>query len=236
VSLDPALSLRRVARETWRSFTANWPRLLALAAVVEVPLVIVEVTLHVVPGIRGLLAHDALAPVVLLVMLYGSLSHYFFAGVLERFVGADRLGHGAPTLGSIVRELPWGRLVIADLLLTAMIGIGLVLFIVPGLVVATWFALTLPLVNLEDLSVGAAFRRSGELVRPHARTVGILTIGTFVVPELILAAVVGGTSTGNVALDALVHAVPAVLLLPLAALPVVVATFDLAARHPRTTA
>lgn len=226
-----SLSVRRIARETGRSFAADWPRLLAIAAVIELPLVVVEVTLHVVPGVRSLFEHDALVPVVLLVMVYGSLSHYFLAGVVERFVHADRAGHPAPTLGAIVRDLPWSRLIAADLLLTTCIGIGLVFFVVPGLAAATWFALTLPLVNLEGRRVLDAFRRSVELVRGHAWRVAAITVSTFLGPELVIAAVVAAGSTGHVVADALVHAVPATLLLPLAALPVVLTTFDLVDIH-----
>ena len=51
-------------------------------------------------------------------MIYGALSHHFFAGLLERVVSAERHGHRHPTLGEVVRNLPWHRLVVADLILT----------------------------------------------------------------------------------------------------------------------
>jgi len=226
-----ALSLRRIGRETGHRFAAHWVRLLALAALVEVPLVVMEVTLHVAPGVRSFFDRDAVLPLVLVVAVYGSLSHYFFAGVLERFVTADREGAAAPTMGAIGRELPWGRLVVADLALTGSIALGLLLLVVPGLVVATWFALTLPLINIEDRGVADAFRRSAELVRGQAWTVAFVTISTLVVPEAVLAVVVASVSTGHVVADAAVHAAVATVLLPLAALPIVIVAYDLIERR-----
>ncbi len=129
----------------------------------------------------------------------------------------------------MVRGLPWARLIAADLLLTALILAGLAAFVVPGLVVMTWFAVVLPLVNLERRPVPATFARSYHLVRGHSWRVALVAVTAFVIPEVVIAVVANVTPTGNVALDALVHAIPAVILLPLAALPIV--DHDLRARR-----
>jgi len=227
VPADPHLSERRILAESWRLLRGNQARLFALAAAIELPLVVVEVTLHVAPGVRSLLQWDALAPVVAIVLLYGSLSHYFFAGVLERFVTADRLRAPAPTLGQVVRDLPWFHLLVADVVLTVAIAAGLLLFIVPGILVATWFALTLPLINLEDLRPMAAFRRSASLVQGHAWTVGGITVATFVAPELFLGVTAAASDGFETLASLFIQAAVATLLLPIAALPLVVTTYDL---------
>src|SRR6185295_6003709 len=54
---------------------------------------------------------------------------------------------------------------VAAILAGLGIVVGLVLLIVPGLVLMTWWAVIIPVVVLEKRSAGEAFTRSRELVR-----------------------------------------------------------------------
>ena len=119
------------------------------------------------------------------------------------------------------------RLVIADLILTTGFVAGLALFMLPGLLVATWFALTLPLINLEGLTVQSAFARSYTLVRGHSWRVAALGVGAFLLPQVILGSILRISATGVALGDLVLHAAAAIALLPVASLPLVVATFDL---------
>ena len=59
--------------------------------------------------------------------------------------------------------------------------LGAALFVVPGLIVFTLFCLVGPLINIEDIGVRAAFRRSAELVRRTVWPTFLLaTIPTYV--------------------------------------------------------
>jgi hypothetical protein len=51
------------------------------------------------------------------------------------------------------------------------IALGLVLLIVPGLILLTWWCLIVPVIVLERKHVGESFSRSRELVRGHGWTV-----------------------------------------------------------------
>ena len=191
---------------------------------------VAEIALQVTPSLENFVEGSVvISGGVLIVLIYGSLSHHFLAGLLERVVAADRHGHRRPSLGEVVRGLPWARLIVADLVLTALILAGLAAFVVPGLVVMTWFAVVLPLVNLERRPVPATFARSYHLVRGHSWRVAFVAVTAFAIPEIVIAVVAIATHTGNVALDALVHAIPAVILLPLSALPIVIMAFELVA-------
>jgi hypothetical protein len=228
------LSIRGILRETIAVWWRDIRSLTVLAALLEIPIVLADIALHVTPGLRGFADGTLLITRgLLVVILYGALSHHFLAGILERVVGADRHGHERPTVGEVLRDLPWTRLIVADVLLTAMILLGLSLFVVPGLVAMTWFAVVLPIINLERRSVGASFRRSYELVRGHSWRVAAVAIVAFAVPETIVGFVGDRAHTGNVVLDALAHAAPAIVLMPLAALPIVIVTFDLVAIDAR---
>jgi hypothetical protein len=232
-SYDPAvrtLSLASILSDTVSIWRRDLRPLTILAAALEIPIVLAEVALHITPSLADFVEGSVVVSGgVLVVLIYGSLSHHFLAGLLERVVAADRHGHRRPSLGEVLRRLPWSRLIAADLVLTALILAGLAAFVVPGLVAMTWFAVVLPLINLERRPVLATFSRSYHLVRGHSWRVALVAVTAFVVPEVVLGIVAAFTDTGNATLDALVHAIPAVILLPLAALPIVIMTFELVA-------
>ena len=87
-----------------------------------------------------------------------------YAGVLDKVVGAHLHGHPDLTLRQIWDVLPLGRLAAADVLLALATLVGLVLFVVPGVVLFTLWSLVGPVITIEDRSVFSAFRRSWRLV------------------------------------------------------------------------
>jgi hypothetical protein len=102
-----------------------------------------------------------------LVLLVSTFGLTFYSGLLERLVGAVERGHEAPAVGETLRTLPYVRLLVADGILWVLGGVASLAFVIPGLIVTTLFALIGPLINMEDLSVRAAFRRSASLVAPR---------------------------------------------------------------------
>jgi hypothetical protein len=88
------------------------------------------------------------------------LTPVFFAGYLDEVIGKEYFDGHRRTWKEIARELPWGNLIVADILLIAGIEIGLALLIVPGIVFCTWFALVGPVVVQERRRVIDAFRRT----------------------------------------------------------------------------
>jgi uncharacterized membrane protein len=70
---------------------------------------------------------------------------------------------------------------VAGLLAGLGIVLGLVLLIVPGLILMTWWALVIPVVVLEGSPAGAAFTRSRELVRGYGWNVfGVIVLAILV--------------------------------------------------------
>ena len=65
-----------------------------------------------------------------------------------------------------------GTLIISGILAGLGIAVGLVLLIVPGLILLTWWCLIVPVIVLEGRQVGEAFTRSRELVLAVALTLG----------------------------------------------------------------
>ena len=87
--------------------------------------------------------------------------------MLERLVGSVERNETPQPIRQVLRTLPWGRLLLAELVLFFIDGIAASARLVPGLVVGTLFALVGPLINLLDVSVPDAFRRSIKVVWPH---------------------------------------------------------------------
>ena len=147
-------------------------RRVALAALlILVPMDILVTTMTAVLrdiGEAADLVSLALASAVGAASLAGTvLGLTFFAGVLDRVVAVDQYGHPDASLLEVLRKLPFGRLVLASFLTSAVILAGLVLFVVPGVVLLVLFSVVGPLIVIEELSVVRALLRSMRLVWPH---------------------------------------------------------------------
>jgi len=95
------------------------------------------------------------------------LGPVLFAGFLEAAVGSEHYGEGRRTVGEVLRTLPWGRLVVADIVLVTATMVTAAFFVIPSLVVYSLFCLVGPLVNMRGHVVLKAFSESFRLVRPH---------------------------------------------------------------------
>lgn len=96
-----------------------------------------------------------------------SLGLTFYSGMLERLVGSVERNEPPQSIHIVMRTLPWGRLILAELILLVLSATAAAFALLPGLVVDTLFALVGPLINLLDSRVPQALRRSVQLVWPH---------------------------------------------------------------------
>lgn len=155
---------RRIARTYWR-----WaPSLLLLALIVFVPLGLLDaLTEHAEIGSldfdNDFQLFAAVAGIVALTIT-GLLGEVFYSGAVA--ISLTHHEHGqAPPLREIARRLNFKRLIGVDLLFGAVIAIGLLLLVAPGVAAFVWFGLAGPLVEIENQTVRGAFARSWRLVR-----------------------------------------------------------------------
>ena len=158
-----------VIGEAWGHYKAHWRHLLPIALVVYVAIAIIGALLTLVLGWFGALV----AAIISLVGLF------WVQGALVKAVEDIRDGRADLSLGETFDRVrpQLGSIIVAGLLAGLGIVVGLVLLIVPGLVLMTWWAVIIPVVVLEGSSAGAAFSRSRELVRGYGWNVfGVIVL------------------------------------------------------------
>jgi hypothetical protein len=173
MSRETAPRFRPVAVAAGHTARRHAWRILAVSIVVSAVTVAVE-----------LAADHLLSRASLTTALAGSLSTstvsllgaVLLSGFLCRLVsdtehGGGEPGHADPGHGTRIRDvlasLPWGALILADLLAAVIIVVGLVALIIPGLIAITLLAVVGPVIEIERQHAVAGLRRSAHLVRPH---------------------------------------------------------------------
>jgi hypothetical protein len=98
----------------------------------------------------------------------------FLSGFLSQLVGEAGHGRQPVTFTELLRNLPWWRLILADLLVVTIVVAGVLALIIPGLIAINLLAVVGPVIEIEDRRVIAALRRSAQLVRLHFWKVALL--------------------------------------------------------------
>jgi hypothetical protein len=182
------MSAGEVLGEAWALYKRHWRHLLPIALVVYLLLSLFVLLLAALLGWLGLIAGA-----------FVSLAGVFWLqGALVVAIEDIRDGRADLSIGDTVgRVRPrMNTLALAGLLAAVGISIGLLLLIVPGLVLATWWLLIVPVIMLEGRSVMESFGRSRELVSGRGWDVFALIVLTFLI--LIGAAIVLGIILGIV--------------------------------------
>lgn len=152
----------------WHTYWSWAPSILLLSLVIFLPLGLLDAatmnveldSLDVTDGFK--LAAVALA--IGVVTATSLLGEVFFSGAIALSL-TRRDGKGAPPLREIARSLNYGRLIAVDLAYVALVAIGLLLGLVPGLLAFVWLSLAGPVVELEERTAKGALTRSMRLVR-----------------------------------------------------------------------
>jgi hypothetical protein len=166
-----------ILREAWELYKAQWRHLLPLALVVYLALSLLALALALLLGWLGAIA-----------AAFISIAGIFWLqGALVEAVADVRDGRADLTIGETLRRVQPRIWAIAGAGILSALGIllGLVLLILPGLVLLTWWSVILPVVVLERAPVFEAFGRSRALVRGNGWNV----FGLIVLTVLILIAV-----------------------------------------------
>lgn len=154
----------RIARAYLR-----WARiLLTLGLVVFIPVGLVHsIAIEADIGqldFGGIVVLLGLAAALVVLVVTGLLGEVFYTGAVAASLTHAHDGR-PPTLREIARAIDYGRLIAVDLIYGAVVAIGTVLLVVPGILAFVWLALAAPAVEIERRGVRDSLRRSVQLVR-----------------------------------------------------------------------
>jgi hypothetical protein len=170
-----------VIREAWELYKAHWRHLIPISFAVYLAVAVISALLVLALTWLGVL-------IGLVVSLIGL---FWMEGALATAVDDVRDGRAdlsfEQTFSRVRPQL--GAITMAGVLAGLGIGIGLVLLVVPGLVLLTFWILIIPVIALERTTASAAFGRSRELVRGYGWNVFgviVLTILLLIGFEIVL--------------------------------------------------
>lgn len=151
-----------------RTYLRWAPSLLLLAVVVFVPLGLIHaLTLEADIGSFdfdtgfGVLA---IVAATLVLAVTGLIGEVFYTGAVAISLTHPHDGK-PPSLRETSRMVSYGPLIAVDLIYGALVALGLVFFIVPGLLAFVWLGLSAPVIEIEHRGIRAALKRSVQLVR-----------------------------------------------------------------------
>ena len=156
----------------WRTYFSWAGTLLPLAFFVFVPLGLIHaipvhveaISLDAGSGLRILGAGLAL----LLLVGIGLIGEVFYAGAVAIALTHPHDGDGKPpSLRQVARMIDYRALIVVDLIFGVLVALGVVAFVVPGILIFVYLGLAAPVVEIEHRGVRAALARSYRLVRGH---------------------------------------------------------------------
>jgi hypothetical protein len=208
-------------------------RLLALATVVFIPLGFVDALLEQVDtsslDVTGGFKVAALLAAVAAITASSLFGEVFFSGAI-----AASLTHPedeqSPGFGHLARHISYGKLIAVDILFVAMLVLGTLALIVPGILVFVYLSLAGPVVELEKRGIRDGFKRSFGLVRGHFWMAAGVLLPVEVVGDAINEALVDGAHglLGHGLLASWVgEAVGNMVTAPVVSVAIVILTLDL---------
>ena len=217
------LDIGGVLSRVFALYTKHLGALLGLGAIIFIPLGIIE----------GVLNNSGSLILSLIGTLVATLGTYVFVGSVVRLVEDVQDGVLDASVGTLISSIMpvLVTLIVVGFLAAVGTTIGLVLCIVPGLFLLTFWSVVSPVVVVEKAGIGEAFSRSWALVKGNAWQVFgvivlfyVITIVFGFVLALILHAI-----SDTVVLAIIAAIIARLLLAPLSALAGAVIYFDLVA-------
>ena len=164
----------------------------------------------------------------LLALLFWALS-ILYQGMVVKLVQDVQDGRRDHSIGDLIRSVEpvFWPLVAVSILFGLGVGIGFILFIIPGLILITIWSVVAPVTVLERPGVFAAFGRSRELVRGNGWNVfGVIVLVFLAVVVISVAVGLLSSSLGSLGRALVQWAVNAALA-PVTALSAAVLYFEL---------
>jgi hypothetical protein len=224
----------------WRTYRGWAPSLLALALVVFVPLGLLDAitanvdvdALDITGGIKVATAVVAVGAIA----MTGLLGEVFYSGAIAISLTHPH-GQAPLSLREIATRVKYGRLIVVDVAFVAIVAVGLMIGIVPGILAFVFLGLSGTVVEIEEQRPLGALRRSMQLVRGNFWVVFWVLFPVEIVGDAIgsgLKGLVHGLLGHTFLATWLAEALANVVLSPVFAVAAVLLTVDLIAARDGT--
>jgi len=146
-----------VIREALGLYKKHFAHLFIVAFVIFAAVAVLQVLAGSIDNILALVVVSALSVI----------GYFLVQAALVEAVGDIRDGRADLSVGETLSRgaARIGSVALASIVAGIAIGIGLVLLVIPGLVLLTWWAVLVPVIVLERAGAFESFSRSRELVR-----------------------------------------------------------------------
>ena len=181
------VALLPVLRDAVRFWRLHFWYLTAIAALLWFPLALLEL-IGVAHGVDIDTDHLRVTDIVLnilIVLVFEILVAEILAAASEKIVASDVHGVALPSRREFLATVPWGSLILGTLVYEIGVGIGLLFFVIPGFVIASWGVVTGPVIVAEGTRALRAPRRSRDLVRGSFRPVALFVLLAFLISDAI---------------------------------------------------
>jgi hypothetical protein len=220
------ITVGRVISETFAVYTENFAALITSAIVVFV----------IVGLINGLLRNSGGVVLTVIASIIQLAANVLYTGFVVRLVQDVRDGRRDQTVGDLFSSAAPAIVPLAVYCVLFAIGVvlGLIVIIIPGLILLTYWSVGAPAIVVEGAGPIAAFSRSWQLVRGDAWSVfGVLLVVFLIV--FVVAAILDaiGVAIGSGAL-VVATIISGVITAPIPAVAIAVVYFDLAGARSAT--
>jgi hypothetical protein len=239
----PPRGIGEILSAAFQLYRRHWRTLMAIAAVVIVPLTLVQYGIGHWFRTNGQQLHDqaeistsfwAVASASLLAALAALLLYQVLTGAITRTIATEVTGQDLGLEQSYrfgVARL--GPILVVSILVGLATLLGLLVFIIPGIYIGVRLAVSTQALVVEDKRGTQAMRRSWELVGGHWWHAAFTILVAGLLTAVVNAAITAPFSAGAWFLQGIAAAIATTVTLPYGALVGVLLYLDLRARKER---
>lgn len=173
----------QIIRQAWHYFKTGFFRCLGVGIIASLANILL--TMHLLSLYENFIADDTLSAhqsVLGLLLMIGSIIIQAFAlgFMIEHFNNLDRKSNYSTFQIAYLTVSKFKRLLPTYLIVAILFSLGLNLFFIPGLIVATFFLIATPLVLFENQTPFAALKTSAKTLKPYFFIIlSIVCLNTF---------------------------------------------------------
>ena len=242
-ALPRPMGIGEILSTAFQLYRRHWRTLLAIAAVVVVPLTLLQYGIGHWFRTNGQQLHDpaevstsfwAVASASLLAALVALLLYQVLTGAITRNIATEVTGQDLDLEQSYRFGFArLGPILVVSILVGLATLLGLIVFIIPGIYIGVRLAVSTQALVVEDKRGTQAMRRSWDLVGGHWWHAALTLLVAGLITGVVNAVITAPFSAGAWLLQGIAAAVATIVTLPYGALVGVLLYLDLRARKER---